>query len=509
MPRIVMQSTSRTRRLSDPWLFSTNTYAMPSEDTQTITRRESIYVEGGDIIVQAGTTLFCLHAFHLRRSTSFFSEQLSKAIFEVPGAAKNDHAPLVLDDVQAEDFKAMMWFFYDSKYEWSDTPNKTSATVASWESILLLAKKWNMRQVARVACHALGRVVVLDDIRKISLCLNHKLGNSWMSSSLDAVVARVEPLSADEIRLIGIDAAAKLSGTREASLRLKKKSCAAHTCPGQCGSPAYCYGSTHVCRRARDHHSIPCPVTVIPLSSIRTLVARLDFFEGREPKDAASEAQSLRQADYGGDVYFEIQGRIFRLHSYHLKRTSNVFAVMFSLPPTDGVPKEGFTEHHPVKLDIRASDFENLLHFFYDSAYEWLPTIDPSATPMWESILHLADMFDMDEVQKVALYALGLDGALSDARKIALCVRYSIDRSWASAAFTRLCTRRAALTAKEITELQPNTLAAICTAREAAIRAMHGAGSDAATPTTLSPEEQELMVGGIVRDNFLLYNATA
>ena len=67
----------------------------------------------------------------------------------------------------------------------------------------------------------------------------------------------------------------------------------------------------------------------------------------------------------------KVEGRLFRMHSYHLKRASLVFSDMFKLPTTPANSEEGATENDPVVLDVKAEDFENLLWFFYDSPYEW------------------------------------------------------------------------------------------------------------------------------------------
>ncbi|TRM63332.1 hypothetical protein BD626DRAFT_36876 [Schizophyllum amplum] len=145
---------------------------------------------------------------------------------------------------------------------------------------------------------------------------------------------------------------------------------------------------------------------------------------------------------------------------------------MYSLPPVNRSVKEGVTENNSIKLDVKARDFENLLYLFYDAPYEWLPTVVDSAIPMWESVLHLADMFDMHEVKVVALHALGRPGALADVHKIALYNEYGIARSWANSAFTRVCTRTDALTGDEIAELKPATAAVLRRAREALLRGM-------------------------------------
>ena len=83
-----------------------------------------------------------------------------------------------------------------------------------------------------------------------------------------------------------------------------------------------------------------------------------------------------------------------------------------------------------------------------------IPDVDPESIHIWESILHLADKFVMDEVKAVALHALGRKGALGDAHKLALCVRYNIDKAWA----------------EELEILPPKMAGAVSRAREGLLR---------------------------------------
>ncbi|KAL1694303.1 hypothetical protein GGG16DRAFT_110345 [Schizophyllum commune] len=108
-----------------------------------------------------------------------------------------------------------------------------------------------------------------------------------------------------------------------------------------------------------------------------------------------------------GDVYIraEPEGRTFRLHCYHLVKVSPVFADMFSLPQTDVRENiEGSSERNPIILQMRADAFAALL-YFYDTPYEWHPEPVQSATELWQHILHMAGMFDMEDVKQTAIYA--------------------------------------------------------------------------------------------------------
>ena len=92
--------------------------------------------------------------------------------------------------------------------------------------------------------------------------------------------------------------------------------------------------------------------------------------------------------------------------------------------------------------------------------------LDEDNAHNWESILELADRFDMDDVIQTALYNLGKMNALEDVRKISLSDRYTVDPEWAFDAFRRLCIRPDPLTMTEVQSLQPSTTARLFIARE-------------------------------------------
>ena len=93
---------------------------------------------------------------------------------------------------------------------------------------------------------------------------------------------------------------------------------------------------------------------------------------------------------------------------------------------------------------------------------------------MWEDVLVVADMFNMEEICRVATYALDHNGGLTDIRKVALCVRHGVDKSWAAEALERICVRPHALTKDEAREIGLDMTAAIASAREAAYKVSGG-----------------------------------
>ena len=60
--------------------------------------------------------MFRIHAYHLRRTTSFFDERLEPFKGILGAGASEDLSTIVLEDVKVEGFRDLLWFFYESAY---------------------------------------------------------------------------------------------------------------------------------------------------------------------------------------------------------------------------------------------------------------------------------------------------------------------------------------------------------------------------------------------------------
>ena len=103
---------------------------------------------------------------------------------------------------------------------------------------------------------------------------------------------------------------------------------------------------------------------------------------------------------------------------------------------------------------------------------------DPELASKWEDILVVADMFNMEEVCRVATYALDHNGGLPDIRKISLWVRHEVDKSWPFEAIKRVCARQEALTEEEACDMGLKMAINIASAREIAYKSSGGSVSD-------------------------------
>ena len=63
-------------------------------------------------------TLFRLHGYHLKRATTYFDDVLALAATNPFAPGATDGNPYILPGVEAMDFQALVWFFYESPYTW-------------------------------------------------------------------------------------------------------------------------------------------------------------------------------------------------------------------------------------------------------------------------------------------------------------------------------------------------------------------------------------------------------
>ncbi|KAL1753375.1 hypothetical protein FB107DRAFT_276811 [Schizophyllum commune] len=427
---------------------------------------EPIYsYEDGDIVLEVETWPYRIHSFHLYRATDVFDE-------EIQARQEGRTGAIVLPDVKRADFENLLWFFYESAYKWFGLVDQTYRE--QWESVLLVAEQLKMRQVAIVASHALDRMGALDDIRKISLCAKHVRDQKWVLEELVRTVDRKEPLNLEEGKQLDIEMTIAITAARH-SLLESRLPLAAEKCSstGKCWEAGHddddpdvvCFLGVHTCNKL---HQKACPMLseVSARDAVDDMLTDENLFAVAAPENNREEKKrNIARAPTQGDSLFLVEGKSYRLHSYHLKRASKIFSDMYLLPKSTRAKKhvEGATP-----LDVKAEDFMNLIWYFYESPYEWTPTIpDPSTSQAkWESVLRLADLFDMEEAAQVATYALDRCNALGDVRKIALCVRHKIRLDWALEALKNVCGREQGLSVAEAREVGADMIALLALARE-------------------------------------------
>uniref|UniRef100_D8PL40 Expressed protein n=1 Tax=Schizophyllum commune (strain H4-8 / FGSC 9210) TaxID=578458 RepID=D8PL40_SCHCM len=68
----------------------------------------------GDVVfelMQVESTPYRIHSFHLQRATRYFDRDIQER-------NEGDTKPIILEDAKRADFENLLWFFYESSYQW-------------------------------------------------------------------------------------------------------------------------------------------------------------------------------------------------------------------------------------------------------------------------------------------------------------------------------------------------------------------------------------------------------
>ncbi|KAJ7200921.1 hypothetical protein B0H12DRAFT_541176 [Mycena haematopus] len=174
-----------------------------------------------------------------------------------------------------------------------------------------------------------------------------------------------------------------------------------------------------------------------------------------EPKPS-SQSTHYWLRDHGM-LIFEAENVLFRVHQYFLHRDSPVLRDMMPLEIAPNGPEPIF------HLDgVRSKDFEQLLWLYYNPAV----TAYDAPKNTWRAILKLADLWEMENIKKIALDNLLKSGDLDPLERIMLCERGDLSRDQATEAYINVCTREAPLTMAELKTLSTEVILIITSARE-------------------------------------------
>ncbi|KAH9009067.1 hypothetical protein EDB85DRAFT_2163383 [Lactarius pseudohatsudake] len=186
------------------------------------------------------------------------------------------------------------------------------------------------------------------------------------------------------------------------------------------------------------------------------------------PTASSNAGQRIPRHDvyyiHGGDVVFDVENTLFRIHRYFFIRDSLWFHDKLPYPLPPGEITKGSSDNLPLTLEgISKIDFERLLWVFYNPKYS-LYDADVDA---WTSILKLAHRWEFIEVKALAVRGLeSLKDQIGALQKIVLYQMYDVDRNLLQTAYTALTVRDGPITIDEGRELGLETALLLAQARE-------------------------------------------
>ncbi|TFY78530.1 hypothetical protein EWM64_g5478 [Hericium alpestre] len=133
-----------------------------------------------------------------------------------------------------------------------------------------------------------------------------------------------------------------------------------------------------------------------------------------------------------GSVTVQVGGILYRLFASMLARNSDVFADLFSIPPTDD--PEGITDDKPIKLAmIPVFDFECLMDFLFRG-----PNMNkPHSIEFLRGLLHLSTRWEIPDGREYAIECLEKHCSFDYMYRLRFGVRYHV-QDWIEPAFKHL-----------------------------------------------------------------------
>ncbi|KAJ3811354.1 hypothetical protein F5876DRAFT_75909 [Lentinula aff. lateritia] len=162
----------------------------------------------------------------------------------------------------------------------------------------------------------------------------------------------------------------------------------------------------------------------------------------------------------GGDLFFQAENSLFKVHRYFFDRESPKFQDMLSRPPPTGQTPYG-SLNNPVVLDVTSEEFQQLLWVFYNPVY----TYEEAKLEDWATILSLACHYKFPEVKRLAVRNLDKFN-LDLVEQISLYQEYKVDEDLLIPLYAQLCARDRTLSLLETHKLGYETAVMVFQARE-------------------------------------------
>ncbi|KZP12985.1 hypothetical protein FIBSPDRAFT_704487, partial [Athelia psychrophila] len=140
--------------------------------------------------------LYSVHRYFFERdSSSFVGQGLSK------------QEPMVLANVSRHDLDLFLSILYPTSFG-----AYPASTVEEWSGILYLADKWSFQSIRTLAIAQIAPIATPID--KIVLGRLYDV-NEWLTGAYHAVCTRLDALSLEEGRRLGVDDAIRINSIRQ------------------------------------------------------------------------------------------------------------------------------------------------------------------------------------------------------------------------------------------------------------------------------------------------------
>ncbi|KAA1470500.1 hypothetical protein DENSPDRAFT_741012, partial [Dentipellis sp. KUC8613] len=115
--------------------------------------------------------------------------------------------PIALEDVESTEFDALLSILYPADFHECEVK-----TVDAWTAVLRLATKWSFTSIRKLAIDRIEPIASAVD--KVVLGRTYTI-NAWLRPGFVALCERVQPLTRDEGRRLGVDDVILVAAIRE------------------------------------------------------------------------------------------------------------------------------------------------------------------------------------------------------------------------------------------------------------------------------------------------------
>ncbi|KZP04292.1 hypothetical protein FIBSPDRAFT_767623, partial [Athelia psychrophila] len=187
------ERTGRTASLDDEHSKSSEA---PQAPIEAYPMHERFCFPAENIYFLVEGILYSVHRYFFERdSSSFVGQGLSK------------REPMVLANVSTHDFDLFLSILYPTSF--SVHP---ASTVEEWSGILYLADKWSFQSIRTLAVAQMSPIA--SPIDKIVFGRLYDV-NEWLAGAYQAVCTRLDALSLEEGRRLGVDDAIRINSIRQ------------------------------------------------------------------------------------------------------------------------------------------------------------------------------------------------------------------------------------------------------------------------------------------------------
>ncbi|KAJ7157721.1 hypothetical protein C8R43DRAFT_405277 [Mycena crocata] len=164
----------------------------------------------GMLIFEAENVLFRVHQYFLHRDSPVLRDMMPVEI------SPDGPEPIFhLDGVSSKDFEHLLWLYYNPAIITYEAPKTT------WRSILRLADRWEMDNIAKIALGNLMKAADLEPLERIMLCERGDLSRDQATEAYMTVCTREAPLNREELKMLSTEVILIITSAREQIIALR------------------------------------------------------------------------------------------------------------------------------------------------------------------------------------------------------------------------------------------------------------------------------------------------